>query len=1828
MNSSNPGLWLDVASSAAWADACKREISVWLRALAGAPETVTDLQVDVHAPTQHQAKAAFSENLDLHGAIACIWNGQTVKLKFPMPFHGVFLSHRSGFQRGLVSVWPSWLGETPGFRLMRPTSETRREHIQWRIGLPGGRYLTATLNKMTAAENRKLEAVPYFGSQAAYPDWLAEHLVLLGWRRMASGNARSWDEIHAAIQTHSACVVPSDEEHLDHRILITFPVWLKHRIAREMLNLVLKDRGLSKTAETVLTGVASGHPELARQAWAAVQRRQAAIGNRLEWAINSNKSVDSVALVDPINPLDLVSRITRVRRNSLATSKLANIGAAKRQNHPSFRGRLCPVESPESEQVGLSLQLASGAKVDFDGRIQPAGELAGELGFGAGLIPFFAHNDGARNMMGAKNLRQAVPVRGRERSKIETGGEAVVARFSAPLVEMGVCPDANAADGSFALGRDLLVAYLPWYGMNFEDAVVLGQQVADKGLLDLSFTQAVRKRIKVGWIPADPPEQVVFPWSENGLAKVGTELVAGSPLASFAWEGKADVKRMMICHEGRTPSILRAIRFHRTTDWTDGVLEYELEMPIGIKPGDKLMGRHGNKGVVGVILPTDQMPSLPDSLALPEKFRGRPIDVLLNPHGVISRMNLGQLIETHLGWLLHSDQCKPEDLRNDGDTNAMLAAPFSASLDHDKIQTLLKNTGLDEYGRVHLDLPDGKKTLAPVTVGFQHIVRLRHIPEMKSQARRGGGEALYSARTGQAVRGRKQGGGQRLGEMEVWALAAHGADAVLSEMLGIKSSIEMVEPSSSQGAGESETEHTGYRRTLQDWLFALVIDLEVQGGQIRFSSLDEEKVKKYAGAWRQVTSPDGLQTAPTARFRCEQGGRKTCTFELIEGAKIAFPSTAGGKEKKSPVLCLGDFIDHLLLTPDGPLKASGSGFELPLIDLQTGHPTNPLLIELDPSGKQLKGMVCVNGAKRPARWPEGLSELPLYGQLSRGDGKNWGVPELIAEFLKTREEKRTERKAGERSKELRDRWVTDLRIACPNHPASPLAGRKPIGRSLRGNPGGLFDPLIFGAGISGWLGKTAASWGYIKLPVEVPYPLHVFLTAGKSADERQAAVREFFEKHGVKGWGLPPLQWIPVLPAHYRSPSYREGQLIADPIDRQGYAPIISTCARYAKEANTEKKAKMALQLASQVEVLFRLLVEALQDKTGLIRRDGLGRRVDRSARLVIAPNPELHWDQAGIPVTVLVELIGDLVAAWLERLGEQEKKKQKLPSFARIPWLRPKEDPQALRNARTVVQAYLKANPGFLVLLNRQPSLHRDSFQAFHPVPLPPEAGDVIQLSPLACKSFAADFDGDEMVVHVPLGPKAQEEASRLLPSRNLFSLAAEAHAKPGDPGNVLAHFDQDFVLGTYWLGAEAGTGAKEVLGPILPQDCCRDFVPAVGRMSKDDGARLLLHLASQHPDVAADCIHRWSRKAFETCSTLGVSFGYYELREIAGVSATDVAIACDCEVKQLARIKQRCLSSHVAEVTAHSSDKANDSLQRVALKALQNVLALPAKLEKAGMHFAAMALSGARGHKQVRQLIAARGLLEPGSTGFESEQQRFFFRQSLVEGLGPEEAFYAAMNARSSICDKKLGTAYAGGLTRSLVFALWPHAIVSTDCSSTESKRNPATCLNKSGFCAACYGILPSGRLAEIGFPAGLIAAQSIGERGTQLSMRSVHGSESVVNIHSIRSILGFGAKPKKSNFNFTDPADAPQFVKEMKTIDAYRHLSERHFYVLWKVLHWSPDHTLQSLIAEYDPFARLAYRNPAREVLLATLKNASFESESPFSKVLLGGFGTHTQ
>ncbi|MFN3337422.1 MAG: DNA-directed RNA polymerase subunit beta, partial [Thermomicrobium sp.] len=182
-----------------------------------------------------------------------------------------------------------------------------------------------------------------------------------------------------------------------------------------------------------------------------------------------------------------------------------------------------------------------------------------------------------------------------------------------------------------------------------------------------------------------------------------------------------------------------------------------------ISEGDKMAGRHGNKGVVSRIVPIEDMPYLPD---------GTPVDIILNPIGVPSRMNLGQILETHLGWAAHTLGIK-------------VASPVFDGAKEEEIRELLRRAGLPEDGKVELyDGRTGEKFDRPVTVGIIYMMKLVHLVEDKIHARSTG---PYSLVTQQPLGGKAQFGGQRFGEMEVWALEAYGAAHTLQEMLTVKS---------------------------------------------------------------------------------------------------------------------------------------------------------------------------------------------------------------------------------------------------------------------------------------------------------------------------------------------------------------------------------------------------------------------------------------------------------------------------------------------------------------------------------------------------------------------------------------------------------------------------------------------------------------------------------------------------------------------------------------------------------------------------------------------------------------------------------------------------------------------------------------------------------------------------------------------------------------------------------------------------------------------------------------------------------------------------------
>lgn len=350
--------------------------------------------------------------------------------------------------------------------------------------------------------------------------------------------------------------------------------------------------------------------------------------------------------------------------------------------------------------------------------------------------------------------------------------------------------------GELALGQNLLVAYISWEGYNFEDAVIISDRLVRDGIFDSvhieTFTVDVRET-KLGpeIITRDIPnvgEAKLKDLDEDGIVRIGatvhegdilvgkitpkgeTELTAEERLLRAIFGDKArDVKDTSLRLPGGEGGKVVAIQiFTKETgdELPTGVLK-QIKVNVAqtrkISVGDKVAGRHGNKGVVSIIVPREDMPFLPN---------GVPVDIILNPLGVSSRMNIGQILETHLGWAAK-------------ELGFTVATPPLNGVPTEEITNLLKKAGLPETGKTTLyDGKTGEAFDRPVTVGITYIMKLNHLVEDKIHARSVG---PYSLVTQQPLGGKAQHGGQRFGEMEVWALEAYGASHTLQEMLTIKS---------------------------------------------------------------------------------------------------------------------------------------------------------------------------------------------------------------------------------------------------------------------------------------------------------------------------------------------------------------------------------------------------------------------------------------------------------------------------------------------------------------------------------------------------------------------------------------------------------------------------------------------------------------------------------------------------------------------------------------------------------------------------------------------------------------------------------------------------------------------------------------------------------------------------------------------------------------------------------------------------------------------------------------------------------------------------------
>jgi DNA-directed RNA polymerase subunit beta len=576
------------------------------------------------------------------------------------------------------------------------------------------------------------------------------------------------------------------------------------------------------------------------------------------------------------------------------------------------------------------------------------------------LIPFLEHNDANRALMGANMQRQAVPLMIPQAPLIGTGleyraavdtGDVVVAEQAGqvvdvdaekivvetregrdtydmtkfmrsnqgtlihqkPIVALGdrVSADQVLADGSstdsgeLALGANLLVAFMPFEGYNFEDAIVISERCVKEDVLSsihIHEYEIDARSTKLGdeEITRDIPnrsEESLKDLDERGVVRIGaevgsgdllvgkvtpkgeTELTAEEKLIRAIFKEKAREVRdtsLKVPH-GEGGKVIDVKTFSRENgdDLSPGVNELVrvyVAKKRKIAEGDKLAGRHGNKGVIARIVPEEDMPFLED---------GTPVDVVLNPLGVPSRMNIGQILETHLGWAAARGVFSEN---GDGEAQPIATPVFDGASEADVDEALLKWVEQNPDSPIKFVVdpkqPEGRrcsgkvrlfngKTGAPyeqsITVGYMYILKLLHLVDDKIHARSTG---PYSLVTQQPLGGKAQFGGQRFGEMEVWALEAYGAAYTLQEMLTIKSddTVGRVKAYEAIVKGENIAEPSipeSFKVLLKE-MQSLALDVHVlsdEGKEVEVREEDDELLRAAEELGIDLT-PGSLRTTP------------------------------------------------------------------------------------------------------------------------------------------------------------------------------------------------------------------------------------------------------------------------------------------------------------------------------------------------------------------------------------------------------------------------------------------------------------------------------------------------------------------------------------------------------------------------------------------------------------------------------------------------------------------------------------------------------------------------------------------------------------------------------------------------------------------------------------------------------------------------------------------------------------------------------------------------------------------------------------------------------
>lgn len=1442
------------------------------------------------------------------------------------------------------------------------------------------------------------------------------------------------------------------------------------------------------------------------------------------------------------------------------------------------------------------------------------------LGNATALIPFGAHNDGARMLMGASMQRQALALEDPDEPLVQSVGNAFTGEtleqemadnasfllkspvkgkvsriaddfieveeangekhrvkklnyFSTgkaggyinhkPVVKVGDTVKENSLladgwqskNGKLALGKNTTVAYMPFDGYNFEDGVVVSESWAEKMSseevktidYELHYQEDIvpitdtKKRLKSLLVS----DAILSKLDERGIIKKGEEIKAGDILAGFV---KVKTKQELSGAE-RLLNRARAIEtpkdmFVDKSKYAQGYQKGKIidvatvqngsTLKVSIKllsfksmeVGDKLSGRHGNKGSITKILPDAEMPHTQD---------GQPVELIFSPLAVPSRKNLGQLLEVNAGLVAQKKGLASYNVQN---------------FDKDEKKRLMKD--LEDIG-----MPDGKQTLInpstgkayenPITVGPMYVMKLKHKVEGKITSRNIGTEDQVTAlprKVSGSIDGDRN-SPQNVGGMEFWSLTSAGAVHNIHEMTTLKS----------DGSGSAE-----------DKMARLKIYEAIRHG----TPIPEPVTPQTLKVLQDQLYGAGIQIKPL------KNGKQTTLDEKFTSLALQ-PLHESQIEKMAPEAIIEPKTFDARTGKEDPKGLYSKdvfgekGDKWGRIDLGTSVP-NPMYLTNSSGNRPYEAMLTSKGIKQ-----RDLINIMEKGRYIVLDPKDSGVKQyslLDAEEVEM----------------LIDIEDKDMVVATGANALRQLLEDVNLEEELR-----LAEERLKNA-------KNA----------------DIRSTAQKQVRLLSSALDNNFKP---KDYMLP---FIPVLPVKYREPVkagaddrisedgitllyqnlMKKNRELSKAIEgNDGRADLIDRTVYSRLEADRYNTIKNIIGVGepyqdNKTKMQYDGILHKMKGKQGFLRDKMQSKAQDYSGRSVIVGDPELDMDEAGIPE----DMAADIFAPQIESKLQKDKYK-------------PKEIQQIMKDrSEPFRRALSQVAEEEVVILNRQPSLHKHSLQAFNPIIRwdgDKNKSKAIGLNSLVTTGFNADYDGDTMAVHVPITAAAKKEAKeKLMPSQNLINPTNNS---------IITELKHEMQLGIFYMtrdrlpsGAPKEFKNAEELrkayqkGDVTTYDAVKMNVPQKGmvistvgkhlfnsvfppkfmdfdknvNMKQKDIEKLLFAVIEDSrygPMYAVQIINKLKNIGYESSTMGGISIGVKDFDPVASID------------------KEKLFKD---SESAPSVAKYIDNRDEFEVQKTSFVQGEVKKMIESGIlgednPVEIMRASGARGN--AGQISAMSALIGTGKNV--SSQSIRPIKSSLLEGSTPDEFWDLSNDARKGIYDRSVASQGPGEVTRYMWLANKQTVISERDCGDTkgimlnlnkesDSKalfgrilmdpvplkkggavtprkneplsrqevdkirtsakdktavrvRSILSCKSTTGVCQLCYGAKPGSTgndLVPIGEAVGSLAAQSLGEPSQQAIMKTFHtgaGDSNLTNaFDQIKDALSLpGAIPNKA-------------------------------------------------------------------------------------------------